>query len=125
MGCYALRDLVVSDNLSGRIAGILQNCYALPKFHINSGITSIGANTFANCKSLCDILMESKAALENVNALSGLPSNYRVYVPRADLSWFETATNWSSNYDHFVAIEDYINYLESIGFNVDAYKEAA
>ncbi|MBQ2486796.1 MAG: leucine-rich repeat domain-containing protein, partial [Ruminococcus sp.] len=124
-GCYALNDLVMSKNLSGRIAGILQNCYVLPKFHINSGITSIGANTFANCRSLCDILMESKAGLENVNALSGLPSNYRIYVPRADLSWFETATNWSSIYDHFVAIEDYINYLESIGFNVDAYKEAA
>lgn len=125
VSCSALRDLVMSDNLSGRITGIFQNCYALPKFHINSGITSIGANTFANCKSLCDILMESKAGLENVSAFSGLPSNYRVYVPRADLSWFETATNWSTIYDHFVAIEDYINYLESIGFNVDAYKEAA
>ena len=48
-------------------------------------------------------------------------------MPRANLSWFETATNWSTIYaqGHIVAIEDHIQYLESIGFDVEAYKEAA
>jgi hypothetical protein len=49
-----------------------------------------------------------------------------MYVPRANLSWFETETNWATIYTwgRIVAIEDYIDYLESIGFNVDKYKEA-
>lgn len=70
---------------------------------------------------------KSKPTLANTNAFSNLPTNYKNYVPRADLSWFETATNWSTIYTqgHIVAIEDYIEYLESIGFNVDDYKEAA
>jgi hypothetical protein len=46
-------------------------------------------------------------------------------VPRSDLSWFETETNWSTIYTqgHIVAIEDYIEYLESLGFDVNKYKE--
>ena len=90
-------------------------------------MTSIGGSAFSYCSSLCDILNESKAVLTNVNALEGLPSNYYIYVPRTDLSWFETETNWSTIYTqgHIVAIEDHIEYLESIGFYVEAYKEAA
>ena len=99
---------------------------SLPKIHIPSNVISIGNNAFNNCKCLCDVLNECKATLANTNAFNNLPSNYRIYVPHADLSWFETATNWATIYTqgHIVAIEDYIDYLESIGFNVDKYKEA-
>ena len=88
-------------------------------------MTSIGSSAFYSCKTLCDILLESKPTLSNTNAFNGLPTNYRIYVPRSDLSWFETATNWSTIYavNNIVAIEDYIEYLESLGYNVDKYKE--
>ena len=107
-------------------ANAFHSCHSLTRINIPDGVTSIGNDAFNLCKALCDILNESKSTLSNTNAFNGLPENYRIYVPRANLSWFETATNWSTIYTqgHIVAIEDYIAYLESIGFNVDKYKEA-
>ena len=106
--------------------GVFQNCYSLTHINIPDGVTSIGDYAFYKCYSLCDVLLESKPTLASANTFGNLPTNYRNYVPRADLSWFETETNWSTIYTqgHIVAIEDYIAYLESIGFNVDKYKEA-
>ena len=104
-----------------------QYCYSLAQINIPDGVTSIGSNAFESCHTLCDILNESKSAISNTAVFNSLPSIYRVYVPRENLSWFETETNLSTIYSqgHIVAIEDYIDYLESIGFNVDKYKEAA
>lgn len=125
--CQSLVNIEISNNIMSFESTVFQGCLSLPKIHIPGNVISIGNNAFNNCKCLCDILNECKAALANINAFNDLPSNYRIYVPRADLSWFETATNWATIYTqgHIVAIEDYIEYLESIGFNVDKYKEAA
>ena len=125
--CFALRKVIMSKNLRSIAGSAFNSCYSLTQLHLSRSLTSIGASCFANCTALCDILLEARAVLYNVNTFDGLPSNYRVYVPRADLSWFETATNWATIYTqgHVVTIEDNINYLESIGFNVDAYKGAA
>lgn len=76
---------------------------------------------------ICRMLQEKAPNSKVIFIISiNKPAIYRIYVPRANLSWFETETNWSTIYtqSHIVAIEDYIEYLESIGFNVDAYKEA-
>ena len=124
--CYSLTQLNIPDGVTSIDTRAFQNCYSLTQLNIPDGVTSIGNYAFQNCKTLCDILNESQAALADVSAFTGLPSNYRIYVPRADLSWHETATNWATIYTqgHIVAIEDNIAYLESIGFNVDAYKGA-
>ena len=103
------------------------NCYSLTQINIPDSVTSIGDYAFSYCRCLNDILLESKPTLVSTNVFASLPTNYRIYVPRANLSWYETETNWATIYSqgHIVAIDDYIDYLESIGFNVDKYKEAA
>ena len=123
--CYSLTQINIPDSVTSIRSNAFNNCRSLTQINISDSVTSIESNAFQSCTSLCDILQESKPTLSNTNAFSGLPTNYRIYVPRADLSWFETATNWSTIYTqgHIVAIEDYIEYLESIGFNVDDYKE--
>ena len=122
--CYSITNINIPDGTTSIGAYAFQSCYSLTQINIPDGVTSIGNNAFQSCYSLCDVMLESKPTLANTNAFGDLPTNYRIYVPRSDLSWFETATNWSSIYtEHIVAIEDYINYLESIGFNVDDYKE--
>ena len=124
--CVSLTQIYIPDSLTSIGNYAFYGCVSLTQIYIPDSLMSIGSNAFQNCSTLCDILNESKSTLSNTNAFGGLPSIYRVYVPRANLSWFETATNWSTIYTqgHIVAIEDYIAYLESIGFNVDKYKEA-
>ena len=125
-GCSSLTS-IDTTHWTNFNTGVLRECSSLSKIHIPNSAITIYATAFFNCSCLCDILCESKPTLENVNAFDGLPTNYYIYVPHTDLSWFETETNWSTIYTqgHIVAIEDYIDYLESIGFNVDKYKEAA
>ena len=123
--CFSLTRINIPDSLTSIGAYAFQYCYSLTRINIPDSVTSIKTYAFYDCYSLCDILNESKSALVNTNAFDNLPSIYRIYVPRADLSWHETGTNWATIYaqGHIVAIEDYIAYLESIGFNVDKYKE--
>ena len=125
--CYSLTQISIPDSVTSIGASAFRYCYSLTQINIPDSVTSIGANAFNNCRCLNDILLESKPTLAHTNVFSGLPTNYRFYVPRAYLSWFETETNWATIYSqgHIVAIEDYIDYLESIGFKVDKYKEAA
>ena len=124
--CNSLTQINIPDSVTSIGGNAFYSCYSLTQINIPDSVTSIGGGVFYSCNSLCDVLLESKPTLANTNAFDGLPTNYIIYVPRADLSWFETATNWPTIYTqgHIVAIEDYIEYLESIGFNVDAYKEA-
>lgn len=124
--CVSIKKFTIPGSVTSIGASAFQFCYSMARVNIPGNVTSIGAAAFGNCKALCDVLIEAKPALANVNAFDGLPTNYRLYVPRANLSWFQAATNWSTLYSqHIVAIEDNLVYLESIGFNVDAYKEAA
>jgi hypothetical protein len=125
--CIGMTSVTIPDSVTsiGRLAFF--DCHRLAQVNIPDSVTNIGDQAFRGCETLCDVLLESKPTLASTTAFYGLPTNYRIYVPRANLSWFETETNWSTIYTqgHIVVIEDYIDYLESIGFNVDKYKEAA
>ena len=124
--CQSLTKINISNGVTSIGDYAFLYCSSLTKINIPNSVTSIGTGAFYDCLTLCDIFNECKATLANINAFNDLPSIYRVYVPRANLSWYETATNWATIYTqgHIVAIEDYIDYLESIGFNVDKYKGA-
>ena len=123
--CYSLTRINIPDSVTSIGGYAFCYCYSLTQINIPDSVTSIGDNAFNRCICLNDILLESKPTLASTMAFSGLPTNYRIYAPRENLPWFETATNWSTIYaqGHIVAIEDYIEYLESLGFDVDKYKE--
>lgn len=122
----SFENIIIPNKIITIFDSVFKSCIMLQKVQLPSSVQTIQASSFLDCKNLCDIVIESKATLSNTNAFGGLPSIYRIYVPRANLSWHETETNWSLIYaqGHIVVIEDYIDYLESIGFNVDKYKGA-
>ena len=99
-------------------------CSSLTNINIPEGVTSIGSNAFNNCNSLTDIVVKGTPSLADTNAFSNIYSDYLIYVPRAKLSWYSTATNWTTLYNNnkIVAIEDYINYLKSIGIDVREFE---
>lgn len=101
-------------------ANVFYDCYAISKVSFSENLTSIGDLAFSYTRSLSDIVIKGTPTMAGVNAFQGIPSNARFYVWRENLSWFETATNWSTYYadGKIVAIEDYVEYLTSIGIDV-------
>lgn len=120
--CYSLKDVHISNGATSIGTMAFNYCYSLGSIRIPSSVTVIEDYAFTDCTSLFDIILEGKPTLSSTNVFNNTPSTQKIYVPRADISWFEGATNWSTLYSRFVAIEDNIAYLESLGYNVDKYK---
>ena len=67
---------------------------------------TIGTSVFIDCSRLSTVILGQRAALSNSNALVNCPAI--IYVKPEDLSWYSTATNWSTLYaqDRIKSIED-------------------
>lgn len=122
LDCRNLLSINIPDGVTSIQSYVLAGCRTLLSLDIPSSVTTIYQYAFDGCYSLKDIILRGKPSLTHTTAFNTNPNTQKIYVPRANLSWFETATNWSTMYSKFVAIEDNIAYLESLGYNVDAYK---
>ena len=124
-GCTALENINIPDGVTNIGNSAFQSCYVLENINIPASVTSIGNNAFNNSRVLADVVIQGKPSLTNVNAFDNTYDGLRIYVPREYLSWYSTATNWDVFYDDevIVAIEDHIEYLESIGIDVSDYEE--
>ena len=77
-----------------------------------SSLTSIGVQSFASNSKMDTFVLRTPTvcALSNVNAFISTPiskgTGY-IYVPRALVDTYKTATNWSTYANQFRAIEDY------------------
>lgn len=120
--CYSLRNVHISSSATSIGTTAFNYCYSLDSIRIPNSVTVIGDCAFTDCTSLYDIILEGKPSLASTNALANTPATQKIYIPRANISWFEGTTNWAIYYSRFVAIEDNIAYLESLGYNVDKYK---
>ena len=83
-----------------------QNCTNLTSVSFPN-VTSIGAGAFQNCSNLSILILGKRATFSNSNAFSGA-DNVITYVQPEDLSWYSTATNWSTLYaqNRIKSIED-------------------
>lgn len=85
--------------------------------HVDLGqVDSLTTNTFLNCSKLESVVLRrsSVSALSNINAFSNTPfanggAGGKIYVPKALIETYKTATNWSVLHGYgtceFVAIE--------------------
>lgn len=83
-----------------------QSCGALTSVSFPR-VTNIGSGVFQSCRSLTSVILGARASLTNSNSFSGA-NNAIIYVQPEDLSWYSTATNWSTLYaqDRIKSIED-------------------
>lgn len=113
-GCTALQTLSLPMVVASA-TGALQNCTGLRTADF-AKLRTIIASLFSNCASLNTLILRFSGVvtLANVNAFTGTPfaangTGGRVYVPRAYLSAYQSANNWSTLYAAgtctFVAIE--------------------
>ena len=119
-GCRSLASINLPDSVTSIGGSAFYNCFSLTSINLPDSVTSIGGNAFYGCASLTDIVVKGTPSLANTTAISNIYEDYLIYVPRAKLSWYSTATNWTTLYNNnkIAAIEDNIEYLESIGIDV-------
>lgn len=122
--CSSLLFVNIPDDVSSILANTFIYCISLTKMNIPFNVSSIEDNAFNNCSNLHDVVIHGKPALSNTNTFGGAPSDQKIYVHRYDLSWFETATNWSTIYAQgkIVAAADHLEHLISIGIDVTDFE---
>lgn len=108
--CYALNS-VYFPSLTIIDAAGFYGCSSLPI--IDGNIKSIGDQAFRSCGKLTTLIMrktDSVATLGGTNVFYGTPiasgTGY-IYVPRALVDNYKSATNWSNHANQIRAIEDY------------------
>ena len=122
--CVSLTSISLSNSLATIGGYAFAGCFSLYKIDIPASVTLIGSYAFNECISLVDVVIRGTPALGGSVVFGQNPSNQRYYVHRSDLSWFETATNWSAIYGEgkIVAAADYIEYLQSIGIDTTDFE---
>ena len=122
--CYSLTSINIPEGVTSIGNYAFVYCCSLTNITIPEGVTSIGSNAFSYCTSLTDIVVKGTPSLANTNAFSNIYSDYLIYVPKDYLSFYSSATNWTQLYEQgrIVAIEDYIDYLKSIGIDVREFE---
>ena len=122
--CYSLTSISLPEGVTNIGSSAFNSCSSLTSISLPEGVTSIGSNAFNYCRSLTDIVIKGTPSLADTSAFSNIYSDYLIYVPKDYLSFYSSATNWTQLYDQgkIVAIEDYINYLKSIGIDVREFE---
>ena len=122
--CYSLTAISIPNGVTSIGDSAFAYCYSLTAINIPDGVTSIGSSAFQNCRELYDVVIHGKPTLSNTDAFGGAPSTQKLYVHRSDLSWYETAANWSTIYaqGRIVAAADYLDYLISIGVDMTDFE---
>lgn len=127
-GCSSLKEVFFPSMTGGISNSLFIACSSLTKAMFPSTVTAINANSkwnasFYNCYNLRTLILKSptlinlqdnQALLGSVSATdTALSPAYTgdnpgyIYVPKALVEEYKTATNWSVFADKFRAIEDY------------------
>lgn len=120
-GCTSLTSVdfrapsVITTVSGGTITGqgCFEGCTALREITLPDSITTINARAFYGCTSLVKIDFGSTRAtvptLNDVNAFTNLPANYKIVVPDDLVTTWKGTNNWSNSavVNHIIGQSDY------------------
>jgi hypothetical protein len=96
--CHALIDVRIPNDATALWIYAFQHCHSLTSITIPSGVTSIGANVFANCYGMKNYyLMPTTPPTIQSNTFSNIQSDCVIHVPAESLEAYQTASNWSTH----------------------------
>ena len=123
--CGGLSELDVPTELINVPTKMCYSCIQLVHITLFEKVETIAAQAFQYCISLQALVLRSKPTLADVNAIANTSSNFKVYVFKDDLSWFENETKWSALYSQgkIVAAEDNLEFLDNLGVDISVYNE--
>ena len=108
-GCSGLKE-VLNDNSTTFSSSIFTNCYSLTEFVFPTTTYRIRSGVFSNCKSLKKLdftKMTYVPTLDNVNFISGVPSDCKIVVPNDLYNTWITTSVWSNISSYIVKESDY------------------
>lgn len=96
---YCLDELTIPSSVVSIGANAFSNAYNLTELIIPSSVTSIGNSAFSGCYGLASIKFEGSTppTLGGSNVFFAIPTDCIIYVPRASLSAYTSATNYPSS----------------------------
>ena len=97
--CFSLASITIPSGVTSISDNAFNNCYSLASITIPSGVTSIKNSAFQNCYGLGYIKFErtTPPTVSNSNAWNNIPTDCKIYVPRASLNTYKSATNYPSS----------------------------
>lgn len=106
--CTSLIDVTIEEGIQAIGYDWFWNCTSLTTITLPSTLTTIRGYAFEGCTRLAKIvcLPTTPPTLDSTNAFSGMPASYKIYVPDASLSAYQSATNWSNVSSHLDVISN-------------------
>lgn len=97
--CYSLSSVTLPSTFTSLPSYTLSTCRSLSRLTIPAGITSLATYSLYYCAGLAELHFRraTPPSLGNTNALSGLPTDCKIYVPAGSLSAYTSSSSYPSS----------------------------
>ena len=116
--CFAQNKDLIKINIPDGIATVgdyaFFECSNCVEASIPSTVTNLGIGVFRNCTSITDVYCYPTTPPNMTESIFVNVSNFTIYVPRASLDAYKSASVWS----------DYADYIVGYDFNITFYVES-
>lgn len=103
--CSKLTNVVLSNNCTSVSSQMFYNCTSLKSLNIPAVVTSIGGSAFYNCTSFTTLTLKGTTPPTlGSHAFQKCTTLTTIKVPKASLSAYQSATNWSAYADLMVGV---------------------
>lgn len=99
--CEELEKVILSEGLASIGEYAFFGCEGLKSITIPESVSAIFDNAFVNCENLAVVNISRKIPANiGISIFSGLPENYRIYVPAGTVFTYRADKGWSEYKDH-------------------------